>query len=368
MDIKPLGKEKTILSNPMSKHSYFGWPTVARLPDGRLATVCSGFRRGHVCPFGKAVISFSDDGGETWTQPAPVVDTPLDDRDAGIAFFENGDMIVTSFNNTRAQQRLWNPVSEELPPELRLRNAWYQAYLDTVTDEEEERYLGATFRISKDGGRSFGPLYLSPVTSPHGPALLSDGTMLWVGRRFSPDDSFNEETRTLAAYTVAEDGTLGFVGEIPSVQKNGRPVDACEPHAIERRTGELLCHFRGEGNGLFTLYQTVSADGGRTWSEPEQLLADDGGAPAHLLRHSSGVLVSVYGYRAGPRFGIRAMLSGDGGKTWKKDLILWETEVSSDLGYPASVELDDGTLLTVFYAKDEKNGPAVIKQIRWALL
>ena len=39
----------------------FNWPSVARLPDGRIAAVCSGFRLGHVCPFGKAVICYSSD-------------------------------------------------------------------------------------------------------------------------------------------------------------------------------------------------------------------------------------------------------------------------------------------------------------------
>ena len=61
------------------------------------------------------------------------------------------------------------------------------------------------------------------------------------------------------------------------------------------------------------------------------------------------------------------MLSADHGETWQKDKILWETRVSPDLGYPAAAELADGTLLTVFYAKDREPGPAVIKQLRWEL-
>lgn len=367
MDLEIKREARTILANPDSRFSYFAWPTVARMPDGSLAVVCSGYRCGHICPFGKAVLSVSEDGGETWSGPAPVIDTPLDDRDAGITAFGDNGVIVTSFNNSRAAQRNWNPVREDLPPEINRRNAFYLAYVDTVTDEEEERYLGATFRLSKDGGKTFGPVLKSPVTSPHGPTETADGRLIWVGRRFSADDAFPEGEPTIAAYEVSAAGEMTYLGEVPAVVRNGAQADACEPHAIELEDGSLLCHFRVEGNGLFTLYQTVSADGGRTWSEPEQLLADDGGAPAHLLEHSSGALISVYGFRRGPDYGIRVMVSRDLGRTWDKDGILWETRVSSDLGYPATVELDDGTLLTVFYAKDSESAPAVIKAINWSL-
>ena len=81
MKIIPIGKPEIVMSNPMSKHKYFGWPTVNRLQNGKIAVVASGFRRRHVCPFGKAVISYSEDEGKTYTMPAPVIDTVLDDRD-----------------------------------------------------------------------------------------------------------------------------------------------------------------------------------------------------------------------------------------------------------------------------------------------
>lgn len=63
----------------------FNWPSTARLPDGRIMAVCSGFRLAHVCPFGKVVACYSSDEGLTWSLPSVVLDTPLDDRDAGIA-------------------------------------------------------------------------------------------------------------------------------------------------------------------------------------------------------------------------------------------------------------------------------------------
>ncbi len=367
MKIRIIEEARTIIENPASHHDYFGWPSVARLPGGELAVVCSGYRCGHVCPFGKAVMAVSFDEGKTYTGAWPVIDTPLDDRDAGIVPFGENGVIFTSFNNTREAQRNWNPVEDGQAPELRRRNAYYNAYLDAVTDEEEKKYLGATYRFSFDGGRTFGEIRISPVTSPHGPTALRDGSILWVGRAFSEDDSFADKD-LIEAWRVDRDGTMEYVGAVPPVYRGENKICACEPHTIELPDGRLLCHFRGERYGYFTTFQTVSLDGGRTWSEPEQLLSQHGGAPAHLCLHSSGVLVSVYGYRTGPLYGIRAMVSEDLGKTWEKDLILWETPVSGDLGYPASVELRDGSLLTVFYAKDREPGAAMIKQMIWKIV
>lgn len=87
------------------------------------------------------------------------------------------------------------------------------------------------------------------------------------------------------------------------------------------------------------------------------------GSPAHLMLHSNGTLVSVYGHRDVP-YGIKAMFSKDGGETWDIDSIILGDEVSSDLGYPASVELKNGDILTVFYSKGN-SGEAVIKQVIW---
>ena len=59
------------------------------------------------------------------------------------------------------------------------------------------------------------------------------------------------------------------------------------------------------------------------------------------------------------------MFSYDGGETWNTDYILDDTARSGDLGYPATVELRDGSLLTVYY--ENTGDAAVIMQQTWAL-
>ena len=359
MKIKPTGRVRTIMDNPYGRHNYFGWPSVARLQNGRIAAVASGFRADHVCPFGKAVISYSEDSGETYTPPAPVIDTALDDRDCGVCAFGESGVIVTSFNNTRAMQREWlgkRPYPASYIP-------YIEKYLDTVTDEEEQRCLGSNYRISFDCGVTFGEIRKSPVTSPHGPTELDDGTVLWVGQDYVDGHEAGKEITAC----LLNAKTLAFepAGKIANVAENGKARNFCEPHAVQAANGDVICHLRDEDE--FTLFQSVSKDRGRTWSAPVQLLPDRGGAPAHLLRHSSGTLISAYGYRSEP-FGVRLMLSADDGATWEKGFSLYDSGIDPDLGYPATVELDGGSLLTVFYAIAEKGGPAVIMQRKWELI
>lgn len=344
-----LSEPEIIISNPESKHNYFAWPSVAKLQNGKIAVACSGFRLEHICPFGKACIALSEDNSNTYSAPYPVIDTVLDDRDAGVVPFGENGVIVTSFNNTTDFQRSCSPD-----------NKYITSYLDTVTDEEQEKVLGSEFRISLDGGVTYGKIYKSPVTSPHGPAVLSDGTILWTGRIFNEKDSFKNGEQGIRCYTINTDGEMQYRGQIPDIEN----LYSCEPHVAECEDGTLICHIRIEHS--FTIYQSESYDKGCTWSTPHRILPDKGGSPAHLLKLKNGLLISVYGYREFP-YGIKAMISDDNGKNWKTGFTLYENKITDDLGYPATVELDDGTLLTVFYAHPSDDAPAVIMQIKWKI-
>jgi hypothetical protein len=89
-----------------------------------------------------------------------------------------------------------------------------------------------------------------------------------------------------------------------------------------------------------------SADGGRTWSFLSR--PNDTGAPGTLTELSDGRLLYVYGYRR-PPYGIRARLSDDGGRTWGREYVLRDDGANADLGYPRTVELPDGDVLSVYY-------------------
>lgn len=349
VNIKLIGSEKIIMSNPEGQHSYFGWPTIVRLQNGRIVVGASGYRIEHICPFGKAVISFSNDNGESYSVPEAVIDTVLDDRDVGFTVFDEKGLIVTSFNRSIEFLRENMPQTRECFD-----------YINSVSKEDEAEAFGNTFRISTDYGKTFGKIYKSPVSSPHGPIQLNDGRILWVGKVLG-------ERNRLEAYIIdPENGNATLQGKI-SVD-GFEHLNFYEPYAIQLPDGKIICHLRVENDEetIFTLYQTVSHDNGKSWSEVKQIIKDDSGAPSHLFLHSSGMLIAAFSRRTFS-YGIRVILSSDGGETWSDEYTLYENYCTDDLGYPSTTELEDGSLLTVFYARDNEEVPAVIRQQKWEL-
>lgn len=366
MKIKQIGEGKVVMSNPYSYHNYFAWPTVCRLRNGRLALGASGYRLRHVCPFGKSVMSISENEGESWSIPMPVIDTVLDDRDVGIAAFGDSGVIFTSFNNSTEYQHSVIDKYKQSEQEA----AYRASYLDMVDLKDQDKYLGSTFRISYDNGVTFGPIYKSPITSPHGPTELSDGTVMWLGRVFDDRDTND----CIEAHTIdTATGKMQFVGRIENIKIGGETVLSCEPHAIQTKSGRIICHIRVQhanrmnGGKVFTIYQSVSDDLGKNWSTPRQIIGDKDGAPPHLIESSKGDIICVYARRDEP-YSIRAMISRDDGESWNFEHLIFNCPVHvADHGYPATAELKDGTFLTVFYTRETEDGPTVIWQQKWKL-
>lgn len=346
-----IGSPKIVMSNPDSSHNYFAWPTITKLQNGEICVGASGYRVEHICPFGTGVITFSTDNGESYSDLVPVFDTPLDDRDVGLTPFGESGLIATSFNNTIEFQKENMPRTQECFD-----------YINSVSAEDERKYLGILFRISRDYGKTFGEIYKSPVSSPHGPTVLNDGTVLWVGRRLGVHNHIEAHVLDTETGEMTLRGKLGIYK-----YEEFNDIFFYEPHAIQLPDRKIICHLRAENEDetLFTLYQTVSLDNGITWSKPKQIVRNNSGAPAHLFLHSSGTLISAFSHRSRP-YGIWAVFSSDGGETWSNESILACGKDTDDLGYPSTIELPDGDLITAFYTRENDYVPAVIMQQKWS--
>jgi hypothetical protein len=136
-----------------------------------------------------------------------------------------------------------------------------------------------------------------------------------------------------------------------------------ELHAVETSPGHILAHIRNhnEANARETL-QSESADGGRTWSVPRP--TGVWGLPSHLLRLRDGRVLMSYGYRRKP-FGNQARISSDAGRIWSDPITISDDGVSGDLGYPSTVELRNGELLTVWYELPAGAKRAVLRSYKW---
>ena len=377
MKVKIIEEAKVICSNRNSIHNYFAWPTVTKLQDGTLAMVASGFRMRHICPFGKGIICYSRDEGTTWSRPEILIDTPLDDRDCGILAYGDKNVIVTSFNNTIEVQRHCVKEHEKLNwRNWQTDNPYIDAYLNTIESQGlEDEYIGSTYVLSNDGGYTFGDVRHCDISTPHGPAVLNDGRVIYIGRTWNKTlakswPPINDVRDRLECHIMSESGDFEFVSAIDDIFADGERMLSCEPHTIVLPNGKILVHIRVQsytGGNNMCIFQCDSCDDGKTFTKPRQITEFKEGGPSHILRRSDGTLIGAYGHRFDP-CGIRIMVSCDDGKSWETGIKLYNTiKGDDDLGYPSSVELSDGSILTVFYAHKDNKSPSEIMQIIWRL-
>jgi sialidase-1 len=349
---------------------YFGWASVERLDNGKLLVGSSGLRAEHICPYGKTVLNTSIDDGATWTPPRVIHDSPLDDRDVGILDLGGGQvaLIWASVNNrlqledAEIKEAFVDMVGQE---EV---DSWATT-LAALTDEVAAPHLGSWLMLSADSGETWGNKVRVPLYTPHGPIKLRSGDLMYLGNRFETDRDECDNSGISAARSSDNGLTWTVVGEFP-LFANTESKNYTEPHVVELPSGRLIGMARMEGDlgraGVlpFSVVQSVSDDGGETWSYPT--LLNFHGCPPHLLRHSSGTLIMSYGYRLVP-FGQRIAISNDDGATWEHDFILRDDGPDWDLGYPSTVEMSDGSLFTVYYQKVPGDHRNSLHWSRWNL-
>lgn len=332
----------------ISKHPryYHAWPTMARRSNGELVAAYSGGREGHIDPFGRVEFIRSKDNGKTWSWPQVLMDTPIDDRDAGIVETPRGTLLVTTFTSLAYEKVL----SEAKGWDADRIERWQSVQRGTSAGERKA-LLGTWMLRSTDGGVQWSAPYRVPVNSPHGPVALRDGRLLYAGKRLW------DTTAEIGVCESTDDGlTWRWLAEIPS-----RPGDTAanyhELHAVEAADGRLIAHVRNHNspNDRETL-QSESADGGKTWTPPRPIGV--WGLPSHLLRLQDGRLLMTYGYRRAPR-GNHARVSKDHGRTWSEPIVI-SNDGNGDLGYPSTVELAPGKLLTLWY-ESKRSGSVAVK-------
>lgn len=336
---------------------YIGWPSIVRTNTGELIAGFSGDRDEHVCPWGVTQLVRSHDGGVTWSEPETITNTPLDDRDVGIIETQRGTLLVAWFTSVafvEQQDRLRERYGDDVV------NGWHER-IEAVTPELKARWLGNWTRRSEDGGKTWDEPVRTVGSAPHGPNVLSDGRLLYVGR------GQLDGTPALTVEESLDDGRSWRVISTVSVPPTESIDHYHEPHVVETANGRLVAMFRYQPPRLEDHYlrQAESEDGGHSWTEthPTPLY----GFPPHLLRLNSGWLVVAYGRRI-PPYGERVAISRDGGLTWEGgEGIEISSGPNGDLGYPASAELEDGSIFTVYYQIAEPGEKPCLMGTHWRL-
>ncbi len=122
------------------------------------------------------------------------------------------------------------------------------------------------------------------------------------------------------------------------------------PSAVRLSPTELVAAVRRreESGRWIDLYRSV--DNAASWSIDRRVVPSAGeGNPPHMIPLADGRLCLTYGHRAAP-FGIRALVSDDGGQTWSDEhTIRADPDTGRDLGYTRNVQRADGKVVTVYY-------------------
>jgi sialidase-1 len=329
---------------------YIGWPTITRTGKNELLVVFSGNRDAHICPFGITQMIRSQDSGMTWSTPETINNTPLDDRDAGIVETNRGTLLVSWFTS----------LAFDTPEQYKEHPEWIR-HSEKLSDEIKQQWLGNWTRRSTDGGKSWNKPVKQIVSAPHGPIKLHDNSLLYVGI------GMLNGKKVIGVEKSKNDGrTWKFIStiEIPAEKL----IDNFwEPGVVEAADNKLIALIRynsGDKSSGY-LHQSESYDGGKSWTMLYKTAI--WGFPAHLLKLSNGWILAVYGVRK-PPFGERACISKDGGKSWDiENEITLSPSASGDLGYPASVQLEDGSILTVYYQIDQPGEKTCLMATHWRL-
>jgi len=343
---------KTISKQP---EFYNGWPTVTRRKNGELLVTWSGGRAGHVCPFGRVEEMRSLNDGKTWTWPRVLLDTDMDDRDSGVMETAKGTLIVTTFTSDA-----WYQIGGYFKTKFKDHPAWKDAFARFGNEKKLKSQLNELAIRSTDGGLSWSKPIDTIVNSPHGPIQLADGRLLYLGKQLWTDD------KKIGAAESTDDGvTWKWLAEIPTRPGDSATTKYHELHAVEAADGTIIAQIRNhnKSNAGETL-QTESSDGGKTWSVPHTIGV--WGLPSFLTKLKDDRLLMTYGYRRKP-YGNQARVSTDNGTTWSEPITISDDGASSDLGYPSTVQLGDGSLLTIWYENPKNSPHAVLRQAHWTL-
>ncbi|MDB4384547.1 glycoside hydrolase [Opitutaceae bacterium] len=329
-------------------HSAF--PSVVKRPDGELLVA---FRRApnrllwgedhnnHVDPNSYMVMVRSSDGEHFTAEPELIhANNWGGSQDPCMLQLRDGTILCFSYGWTFVRP---DGIKNLKPP---VRNVGYDAIFN-----------GGFYLRSEDGGDSWqGPSraphiepellrdpFGEPITAYNRGAAVEgkDGRLFWV----SAATDRVEPHRTSTHLLISEDKGRTWKYSTPVAADEN--VTFNEASIYETPKGDLVAFLR-TANFEDQACIARSTDGGKTF-EPWEGMGWQG-HPLHATRLPDDRVLLVYGYRHEPR-GIRARVLNAECTDFATapEIVLRDDGVTSDLGYPWSVVLDDKRVLVTYY-------------------
>ncbi len=213
--------------------------------------------------------------------------------------------------------------------------------------------------ISSDGGRTWERVLLDNPCVPFGDIVrLADGRLACPAY-----EVLSQAPKRCSWILLSADGGRTWPDRVPVAEhvsetsllvcRSGTWLAACRT-ACPDTMDDALPH--GSGELLFR-----STDAGRTW-DAGKLVSPQGQENGHLLELRDGRILLSLTSRIPGLFGVVLRLSDNEGQTWSKPVVLLSAPFSdwrkTDCGYPSSVELEDGTIVTAYYYGPRESAPA----------
>lgn len=359
-------------------HAYCAHPHMVRAVGGTLVAVFNKVPRRAVVlhppedPMYQNMLIRSTDEGETWSAPEPVPGYNKTGMEcAGLTALNDGRLLLNQWQfdwRTAGQVRaLADPspytVARDLLTQWSGSPEHNAGIVDLAALGREVPWARGPGRClihtSTDRGLSFGNTVTVETAPFSGGYGMRGGVETADGRILLP----LSDVPNYRSVFIVESGDGGQNWSTPHLVASGDGHEFEEP-AILRGQGERLILVMRD-NITRRLHQSVSPDGGRTWSKADPLPI--AGYPPHLLRLADGRILLTYGWRQ-PDFGIRAVLSADDGVNWQTDgtTVIRDNMRNSNLGYPVTIEREDNSLLTFYYGEDDE-GVTAILATHWRL-
>ena len=297
----------------------------------------------HYARDGDVVMVRSKDGGKTWGGRQVVAAIKdVDEREGCGVQLRDGTIVVGVFFNN-----LYLPDGSYSPAEAR----------EQKLAQGEQRFLGAYTIASTDNGYTWSePRYVETKDMPFrnlegptdAPIEMPDGSLVMgvIGYALNGDAA---NRASVLLRSTDQGRTWQFRSTIAS-DPGGKLGGFVEPGIVRTKAGRIVAGLRNHGPDQ-AIWVTHSDDDGKTWAPVRQTPMV--GHPVDLIELSDGRLMASYGIRT-PHTkptGVRACFSYDHGETWDiaSEVQLRNDFGNWDVGYPESLEMPDGRVLTVYY-------------------
>ena len=330
---------------------HFAFPDVVKLKSGKLMAV---YRNGstHADKSGAIIVSLSDDG-INWGEPDILLDdTTIDDRDPSITVFSDGRVGMNWF-------KYRYPADYSEP--------WVHHLFFAVSDKsglnfgEHIQVDGGVFDYSETAEMNESGIWVDEngdevTVAASSSSMVEDGEKIIIPGYFGNALNWQSMSKTPKTKVVLYESSDG--GKTWTPNDVNAEIDEKtwiqEPALLKVTDKRWIIQARtargSSPSNKGDLVQSVSEDGGKTWSAYKSL-----GFVAHapeLLKLENGVIVSSFRWldwgTSVNREAVSMVYSLDGGETWS-DLIEILDCGKAECGYPGMVELSDNRILIVYY-------------------